>query len=87
MRHAIQRAIATLRGSEWMPMTARVSIGIFFCISGGSKLLVPAKFSTMEVTMTQSHIRFRTPARSSSRWSSSSAAVAWRLGCSRPCVR
>ena len=59
MRHAIQSAIATLRGAEWMPMTAaRVLIGIFFCISGGTKLLVPAQFSTMELTMTQSHIPF-----------------------------
>jgi putative oxidoreductase len=59
MRHAIQSAMATLRAREWMPMTAaRVLIGIFFCISGGTKLLVPAQFSIMEQTMVQSHIPF-----------------------------
>jgi len=42
-----------------MPMTAaRVLIGIFFSISGGTKLLVPAQFSLMEQTMVQSHIPF-----------------------------
>jgi len=40
-------------------MTAgRVLVGIFFCISGGTKLLVPAQFSAMEQTMVQSHIPF-----------------------------
>jgi len=40
-------------------MTAvRVLIGIFFCISGGTKLLVPAKFTSMEHTLAQSHIPF-----------------------------
>jgi putative oxidoreductase len=40
-------------------MTAvRVLIGIFFCISGGTKLLVPAQFSFMEQTLAQSHIPF-----------------------------
>src|SRR5215510_1059165 len=59
IRHAIQRAIATLRAAEWIPMTVvRVLVGIFFCISGGTKLLVPAQFSTMEQTMVQSHIPF-----------------------------
>ena len=59
MRLAIRNAIATLRSAEWMPMTAvRVLIGIFFCISGGTKLLVPAQFSMMEQTMAQSHIPF-----------------------------
>ena len=59
MRHAIQSAMATLRAAEWMPMTAaRVLTGIFFCISGGTKLLVPAQFSLMEQTMVQSHIPF-----------------------------
>ena len=59
MKHAIQSAIATLRAAEWMPMTAaRVLIGIFFFISGGTKLLVPAQFRSMELTMTQSHIPF-----------------------------
>lgn len=46
--HAIENALATLRAAEWMPITAvRVSIGIFFCISGGTKLFVPSQFSTM----------------------------------------
>src|SRR6516165_4629019 len=59
MRHAIQSATATLRAAEWMPMTAaRVLIGIFFCISGGTKLLVPAQFTLMEQTLVQSHIPF-----------------------------
>ena len=59
MRHAIQSAMVTLRAAEWMPMTAaRVLTGIFFCISGGTKLLVPAQFSLMEQTMVQSHIPF-----------------------------
>jgi len=44
---AVQSAIATLRAAEWMPMTAvRFLVGIFFCISGGTKLLVPAQLST-----------------------------------------
>jgi putative oxidoreductase len=59
MKQAIQSAIATLRAAEWMPMTAaRVLIGIFFCISGGTKLLVSAQFSRMELTMAQSQIPF-----------------------------
>lgn len=59
MWHAIETALATLRGAEWVPMTAaRVLIGIFFCISGGTKLLVPAQFSVMERTLAQSHIPF-----------------------------
>src|SRR5215813_406306 len=57
IRNAIQSAKATLRAAEWMPMTAvRMLIGIFFCISGGTKLLVPAQFTMMEQTMVQSHI-------------------------------
>jgi len=40
-------------------MTAvRVLIGIFFCISGGTKLWVPAQFTMMEQTMVQSRIPF-----------------------------
>jgi hypothetical protein len=40
-RPAIQTAMATLRAAEWMPMTAaRLLIGIFFCISDGTKPLV-----------------------------------------------
>lgn len=59
MWHAIQNALATLRAAEWLPITAaRVLIGIFFCISGGTKLLVPAQFNTMEHTLAQSHIPF-----------------------------
>ena len=59
MWHAIQSALATLRTAEWMPMTAvRVLTGIFFCISGGTKLLVPAQFSMMERTLAESHIPF-----------------------------
>ena len=59
MKHAIQSAIATLRAAEWMPMTAaRVLIGIFFFISGGTKLFVSAQFRSMELTMAQSHIPF-----------------------------
>ncbi len=59
MKQGIQSAIATLRAAEWMPITAaRILIGIFFCISGGTKLLVPAQFSNMESTLAQSHIPF-----------------------------
>jgi len=59
MWHAIESALATLRQAEWMPITAvRVLIGIFFSISGGNKLLVPARFSMMEQTLAQSHIPF-----------------------------
>lgn len=56
---AIKRALATLRAAEWMPITAvRVLIGVFFCISGLNKLLVPARFSMMEQTLAQSRIPF-----------------------------
>jgi putative oxidoreductase len=59
MWHAIESTLATLRAAEWVPMTAvRVLIGIFFCISGGTKLLVPAQFSVMERTLAESHIPF-----------------------------
>ena len=59
MEHAIKSALATLRASEWMPVTAvRVLIGVFFCISGGTKLFVPAQFHEMQQTMMQSHIPF-----------------------------
>ena len=59
MEHAIQSALATLRANEWMPVTAvRVLIGVFFCISGGTKLFVPAQFHEMQQTMIQSHIPF-----------------------------
>ncbi len=42
-----------------MPVTAaRVLIGIFFCISGGTKLFVRAQFGVLEQTLIQSHIPF-----------------------------
>ena len=59
MTHVIQNALTMLRASEWMPVTAaRVLIGIFFCISGGTKLFVKAQFGLLEQTMVQSHIPF-----------------------------
>src|SRR5215475_15827878 len=58
LRHAVQVTDA-LRAAEWMPMTvARILIGVFFCISGGTKLLVPAQFRLIEQTMVESHIPF-----------------------------
>ncbi len=59
MEHAIQYALAKLNAAEWIPLTtARVLTGIFFCISGGAKLLVPSRFSEMQQTLIQSHIPF-----------------------------
>jgi len=59
MTHAIQSALTMLRAAEWIPVTAaRVLVGIFFCISGGTKLFVPAQFSVLEQTLVQSHIPF-----------------------------
>ena len=59
MTHVIQSALTMLRAGEWMPVTAaRVLIGIFFCISGGTKLFVQAQFGVLEQTMVQSHIPF-----------------------------
>ena len=59
MTHMIQTALTMLRAGEWMPVTAaRVLIGIFFCISGGTKLFVKAQFAVLEQTMAQSHIPF-----------------------------
>src|ERR1700733_903319 len=59
MTHVIQSALTMLRAGEWMPMTAaRVLTGIFFCISGGTKLFVPAQFAVLEQTIVQSHIPF-----------------------------
>jgi putative oxidoreductase len=59
MWQAIESALATLRAAEWIPITAaRVLIGIFFCISGGYKLFVPARFKVMEQTLAESHIPF-----------------------------
>src|SRR5215475_3808511 len=58
LRHAVQVTDA-LRAAEWIPMTAaRILIGVFFCVSGGTKLLVPAQFRKMELTLAQSHIPF-----------------------------
>ncbi|MGB6944937.1 MAG: DoxX family protein [Bryobacteraceae bacterium] len=59
MTHVIQSALTMLRAGEWMPVTAaRVLIGIFFCISGGTKLFVRAQFGVLEQTLIQSHIPF-----------------------------
>ena len=59
MSHTTQSAMAMFRTAEWIPMTAaRVLIGIFFCISGGTKLLVPTQFNVMEQTLVESHIPF-----------------------------
>jgi uncharacterized membrane protein YphA (DoxX/SURF4 family) len=59
MTQVIQSALTMLRAGEWMPVTAaRVLIGIFFCISGGTKLFVPAQFGVLEQTIVQSHIPF-----------------------------
>jgi putative oxidoreductase len=59
MEHIIHRTLVKLRAAEWIPVTAaRVLTGAFFCISGGTKLLVPSQFSKMQETMIQSHIPF-----------------------------
>jgi len=59
MTHMIQSALTMLHAREWMPVTAaRVLIGIFFCISGGTKLFVKAQFGVVEQTMVESHIPF-----------------------------
>jgi len=59
MSNSIESVMTVLRGAEWMPITtARVLIGVFFCISGGTKLFVPARFHTMERTLAESHIPF-----------------------------
>ena len=59
MTHAIQSALAMLRGGEWIPVTAaRLLIGIFFCISGGTKLFEKAQFIVLEKTMVQIHTPF-----------------------------
>jgi len=47
MWHVFENCFSTLRAAERMPIAAvRALIGIFSCISGGTKLFVPAKFST-----------------------------------------
>jgi hypothetical protein len=88
MKHVIQRALTVLRAGEWMPMTAtRVLIGIFLCISGGTKLFVPAQFGVLEQTMVQSHIPFpHANALFVSMGSNSRAGRAWLSGCSRRCA-
>ena len=59
MTQVIQSALTMLRAGEWMPVTAaRVLIGIFFCISGGTKLFVKAQFGVLERTMVQIHVPF-----------------------------
>ncbi len=59
MTDVIQNVLTTLRAAEWMPVTAaRVLIGIFFCISGGTKLFVRAQFGVLEKTMVQIHVPF-----------------------------
>jgi putative oxidoreductase len=59
MEHVIQSTLARLRAAEWIPVTAaRVLTGVFFCISGGAKLLVPSRFSEMQETLIQSRIPF-----------------------------
>lgn len=57
--HVIQSALTMLHDGEWMPVTAaRVLIGIFFCISGGTKLFVQAEFRVLEQTMVKIHVPF-----------------------------
>ena len=59
MKDLITTVLQVLRAGEWIPMTAaRILIGIFFCISGGTKFFVPAQFSVLEQTLVQSHIPF-----------------------------
>src|SRR5580704_16652594 len=54
MTHMIESALTMLRAAEWMPVTmARILIGVFFCISGGTKLFVSSEFSEFEKTMVQ----------------------------------
>jgi putative oxidoreductase len=55
----IQNVLTTLHAGEWVPVTAaRVLIGIFFCISGGTKLFVQAQFRVLEQTMVQIHVPY-----------------------------
>ena len=59
MSYSLQSAITALRAVEWIPITAvRALIGIFFCISGATKLFVPAQFGVLEQTLVESHIPF-----------------------------
>ena len=57
MEYPIQSVLAKLSAGEWIPVkAARVLTGVFFCISGGTKLLVPSQFREMQRTLIQSHI-------------------------------
>ena len=59
MTHVIENALTMLRAGEWLPVTAaRLLIGIFFCISGGTKLFVKPQFAVLEKTMVQIHTPF-----------------------------
>ena len=59
MTYMIQNALTMLRAGEWIPVTAaRVLLGIFFCISGGTKLFVKAQFHVLEQTMVQIRVPF-----------------------------
>jgi len=59
MAHLIQSVLTTVRAAEWMPVTAaRILIGVFFCISGGTKLFVKAQFDVVEQTMVQIRVPF-----------------------------
>ena len=53
-----KRRTAPDRSKEMPVMAARVLIGIFFCISGGTKLFVRARFPVVEQTMVESRIPF-----------------------------
>ena len=54
-----QRVLSKLHAAERYPITAvRVLVGVFFCVSGGTKLFVPSRFSLMQQTMISSHIPF-----------------------------
>jgi putative oxidoreductase len=59
MTHAIQSALLMLRSQEWIPVTAtRILIGVFFCISGGTKLFVKGRFGPFEKTMVDIRVPF-----------------------------
>ena len=59
MTYEIQSVLTMLRDAEWMPVTAaRVLIGVFFCISGGTKLFTSAQFHVLEQTMVQIRVPF-----------------------------
>lgn len=59
MTHVIGSALTMLRAWEWLPMTlTRILIGMFFCISGGTKLFTKIQFGVLEKTMVQIHVPF-----------------------------